>query len=214
MRAHALSAKPFVPEGATLQELARAAQGCRGCELYRAATQAVLGEGSPSARLMLVGEQPGDKEDTTGHPFVGPAGGLLDRALSDAGIDRLEVYVTNAVKHFKFEGRVKARLHKKPSFAEVAACKPWLEAELAIVQPDLIVCLGATAAYSVIGPRHRLLADRGRFFPYPPAQTVTATVHPSAILRSPDPAHRKRNYEAFVKDLIAVRQRLRGEHAA
>ncbi len=201
-------AKPFVPETGSLEQLLRAAQNCHGCELYRAATQAVLGEGPVPARIMLVGEQPGDREDLAGHPFVGPAGALLDRALADAGIERKDVYVTNAVKHFKFEERGKRRIHKKPSSAQVAACKPWLEAELVIVQPRLIVCLGATAAHSVIGPHHRLLEERGRFFPYPSAEAVTATVHPSAILRSPDPAQRQLDYKAFVKDLIAVRKRL------
>jgi uracil-DNA glycosylase len=201
-------ARRFVPETGGLQELQRAAQKCQGCELYRAATQAVLGEGPASARIALVGEQPGDREDLAGRPFVGPAGALLDRALADAGIERPDVYVTNAVKHFKFEERGKRRIHKKPSSAEIAACKPWLEAEFAIVQPRLIVCLGATAAHSVIGPHHRLLEERGRFFPYIGAEAVTATVHPSAILRSPDPAQRQLDYKAFVKDLIAVRERL------
>ncbi len=201
-------AKPFVPETASLEQLQRAAQGCQGCELYRAATQAVLGEGPVAARIMLVGEQPGDREDLAGRPFVGPAGSLLDRALTDAGIERADVYITNAVKHFKFEERGKRRIHKKPSSVEIVACKPWLEAELAIVQPRLIVCLGATAAQSVIGPHHRLLEQRGRFFPHPSAE-VTATVHPSAILRSPDPAQRQLDYQAFVKDLAAARERLK-----
>jgi len=201
-------ADPFVPEGRSLPELRQAAQSCEGCELYRAATQAVLGEGPVSAPIVFVGEQPGDKEDLAGRPFVGPAGALLDRALADAGIDRSEVYLTNAVKHFKFEERGKRRIHKKPSSAETTACKPWLEAELVIVKPRLIVCLGATAASSVIGPHHRLLKERGRFFPHPSADAVTATVHPSAILRAPDSAQRELDYKAFVKDLIAVRRRL------
>lgn len=201
-------ARSFVPETGSLEQLRRAAQKCEGCELYRAATQAVLGEGPNAARIMLVGEQPGDREDLAGRPFVGPAGALLDRALTDAGIERSDVYVTNAVKHFKFEERGKRRIHKKPSATEVAACKPWLEAELAIVQPRLIVCLGATAARSVIGPHHRLLEERGRFFPYSSADAVTATVHPSAILRAPDAAQRQLDYNAFVRDLIAVRDRL------
>jgi uracil-DNA glycosylase len=201
------TAKPFVPEGGTLQQLHRAAQQCRGCELYRTATQVVFGEGLASARVVLVGEQPGDREDLAGRPFVGPAGALLDRALDDAGIVRADAYITNAVKHFKFEKRGKRRINKKPSGVEVAACTPWLEAELAIVRPELIVCLGATAAHSVIGSGHRLLEQRGQFFPHPLAEAVTATVHPSAILRSPDPA-RRRDYQAFVNDLIAVRERL------
>jgi uracil-DNA glycosylase len=157
---------------------------------------------------MIVGEQPGDREDLAGRPFVGPAGALLDRALADAGIERSDVYVTNAVKHFKFEERGKRRIHKKPSSGETAACRPWLEAELAIVQPELVVCLGATAARSVIGPKHRLLGQRGHFFPHPWAEAVTATVHPSAILRAPDPERRHQDYQAFVKDLIAVREKL------
>jgi DNA polymerase len=201
-------AKPFIPQGGTLKQLQRAAQQCQGCELYRTATQAVLGEGPASARVMLVGEQPGDKEDLAGRPFVGPAGALLDRALDEAGIARSDVYVTNAVKHFKFEERGKRRIHKKPSGTEIAACRPWLDAELAMVQPELIVCLGATAARSVIGPEHHLLKQRGQFFPHPSAEAVTATVHPSAVLRSPDPEQRRRDYHAFVKDLIAVREKL------
>jgi uracil-DNA glycosylase family protein len=201
-------AKPFVRKTGSLERLQRAAQNCEGCELYRSATQAVLGEGPKSAQIMLVGEQPGDREDLAGRPFVGPAGALLDRALADAGIERSDIYVTNAVKHFKFEERGKRRIHKKPSATEMAACKPWLEAELLIVQPRIVVCLGATAAHSLIGPHHRLLEERGRFFPYPAAEAVTATVHPSAILRAPDPDQRQVDYKAFVKDLIAVRERL------
>lgn len=158
-------ARPFVAETGSLEQLQRAAQSCQGCELYRAATQAVLGEGPASAQIVMVGEQPGDREDLAGRPFVGPAGALLDRALADAEIERSEVYITNAVKHFKFEERGKRRIHKKPSSAEIVACKPWLDAELVIVRPRLVVCLGATAARSVIGPHHRLLEERGRFFP-------------------------------------------------
>jgi uracil-DNA glycosylase len=201
-------AEPFVPPHANLSELWAAAQKCHGCDLYRHATQAVLGEGPPSARIVMVGEQPGDKEDLAGHPFAGPSGALLDRALGDAGIDRSDVYLTNAVKHFKFEERGKRRIHKKPSTVEIVACKPWLEAEVAIVRPELIVCLGATAARAVIGPKHRLLEERGRFFGHPWSGSVTATVHPSAILRSPDPEQRHANYQAFVNDLIAVRKKL------
>ena len=206
--AEKVSAKPFVPERGNLQQLQKAAQECRGCDLYRYATQAVLGEGPRSARVVMVGEQPGDKEDIAGRPFVGPSGALLDRALEEAGIQRSDVYITNAVKHFKFEERGKRRIHKKPSGTEIVACKPWLEAELSIVQPRLIVCLGATAARSVIGPQHRLLEERGRFFPHPLAEAVTATVHPSAILRAPDHAQRELDYKAFVADLTAVQKRL------
>ncbi|HUA63962.1 MAG TPA: UdgX family uracil-DNA binding protein [Verrucomicrobiae bacterium] len=207
-RAAALhSAAAYVPAGGSLEQLAQAAQRCQGCDLYRTATQAVLGEGPAPARIVLVGEQPGDREDLAGKPFVGPAGHLLDRALADAGIRRAEVYVTNAVKHFKFEARGKRRIHKKPGGVEIAACRPWLDAELALVRPQIIVCLGATAAHAVIGPSHSLLAKRGRFFPHPMARSVTATVHPSAILRAPD-EKRAEEYRLFVQDLQGVRERL------
>jgi uracil-DNA glycosylase family protein len=206
--AKAPDASPFVPEHATLSQLQSAEQECRGCDLYRNATQAVAGEGPARARVVVIGEQPGDKEDLAGKPFVGPAGMLLDRALEEAGIDRGEVFVTNAVKHFKFEERGKRRIHKKPSAAEIRACKPWLNAELARIRPEVIVCLGATAAAAVLGPRHQLMKERGRFFEHPQARTVTATVHPSAILRSPDPDSRARDYAAFVEDLKKVRARL------
>jgi DNA polymerase len=201
-------AVPFVPPGASLPQLWDAAQQCRGCELYRHATQAVLGEGPASARIVMVGEQPGDKEDLAGHPFVGPAGGLLDRALADAGIERADVYVTNAVKHFKFEEHGKRRIHKRPSDTEIAACKPWLEAELACIRPELIVCLGATAARAILGRQHRVLKERGKFFEHPLARRVTATVHPSAVLRARDVERRHRDYLAFVSDLKAVRNML------
>jgi DNA polymerase len=212
-RTNKLTHKPpgaasFVPEGAGLAQLRDAAQACRGCELYRNATQAVLGEGPVTARIVMVGEQPGDQEDRAGRPFVGPAGGLLNCALEDAGIDRGDVYVTNAVKHFKFEERGKRRIHKKPSDSEITACKPWLWAELARIRPKLIVCLGATAARAVIGKEHKLLKERGRFFSHSMAPSVTATVHPSAILRAPDTESRRLAYAAFVKDLRAVRAKL------
>ena len=176
--------------------------------MYRAATQAVLGEGPASARVMMVGEQPGDREDLAGKPFVGPAGKLLDRALEDAGIARGDVCVTNAVKHFKFEERGKRRIHKKPSTVEIEACYPWLEAELALVRPQIIVCLGATAARAVIGSKHKLLEQRGQFLPHPAARVVTATVHPSSILRSPDLERRQKDYDAFVRDLKGVKREL------
>ena len=196
------------PAVATLPQLHDAVQRCQGCDLYRNATQAVLGDGPSTARIVLVGEQPGDKEDLAGAPFVGPAGNLLDRALAEAGINRADVYITNAVKHFKFEERGKRRIHKKPSETEIVACLPWLEAELAVIRPRIIVCLGATAARAVIGKTHRLLQERGRFFPHPLAASVTATIHPSAILRSPDAAQRLADYGAFLEDLKAVRQRM------
>ena len=202
------NAAPFVPQDATLAQLREAAQKCKGCELYRYATQAVLGEGPSTARIVMVGEQPGDKEDLAGKPFVGPAGGLLTRALEEAGIDRSDVYITNAVKHFKFEERGNRRIHKKPSETEIVACRPWLDAELALVKPEIVVCLGATAAHAVIGKKHRLLQERGRFFEHPIAKSVTATVHPSAILRAPTPEQRHAAYEAFVADLKAVRRKL------
>jgi DNA polymerase len=203
-----LGTEPLVPSGATLAQLRDLAQECKACELYRNATQAVLGEGPSRARIVMVGEQPGDKEDLAGKPFIGPAGGLLSRALEDAGIDRSDVDITNAVKYFKFEERGKRRIHKKPSDSEIAACRPWLEAEVARIQPDIIVCLGGTAARAVIGKQHRVLRDRGRFFEHPMARCVTATVHPSAILRAPEPDQRRADYQAFVTDLIGVRQRL------
>jgi len=202
-------AQSFVPAHASLRQLREAVQLCEGCDLYRHATQAVLGEGPSTARIMFVGEQPGDKEDLAGKPFVEAAGGLLDRALAEAGIARSEVYVTNVVKHFKFEERGKRRIHKRPSALEIAACKPWLWAELARVQPELIVCLGATAAQAVIVSQHRVLKERGRFFAHPMARAVTATVHPSSILRLPDAEQRRQDYDAFVENLQAIREELR-----
>jgi uracil-DNA glycosylase family protein len=201
-------AAPFVPPNGSIEELRTAVQKCEGCDLYRHATQAVWGEGPDSARVVFVGEQPGDKEDLAGHPFVGPAGMLLNQALEDAGINRTDVYVTNAVKHFKFEPRGKRRIHKKPSTIEIVACKPWLEAELALLRPTVIVCLGATAAQAVIGKEHRLLQERGKFFAYPLAESVTATVHPSSILRAVDAEQRRAAYQAFVSDLKEVRRHL------
>ena len=203
-----LGTELLIPSSATLVQLRDLAQQCKACDLYRNATQAVFGEGPSTARIVMVGEQPGDKEDLAGKPFVGPAGGLLNRALEDAGIDRADVYITNAVKHFKFEERGKRRIHKKPADSEINACRPWLDAELARIQPEVIVCLGATAARAVIGKQHRILRDRGRFFEHPMAKSVTATVHPSAILRVSGPSQRRADYEAFVKDLKSVRHKL------
>ena len=198
-------ARPYIPEKAALKVLRQAVQSCRGCDLYRCATQAVFGEGPAKARVVMVGEQPGNDEDLQGHPFVGPAGKLLDRALEEAGIERSDVYVTNAVKHFKFEERGKRRLHKKPRASEIKACKPWLEAEVARIQPEIIVCLGATAAQSILGNAFRLTKERGKFIEHPWAQRVIATVHPSAILRAPDEQQRHMAYRAFVADLGRVR---------
>ena len=202
------SAAEFVPRSHDLNVLAAASKGCRGCDLYLRGTQTVFGEGSRRARLMLVGEQPGDKEDLTGKPFVGPAGALLDRALAEAGIERKQVYVTNAVKHFKWEARGKRRIHEKPSAREIAACRPWLEAELDAVRPELVVCLGASAAQSVIGKSFKVTKQRGEMIdaaslkvPLEHALWVSATVHPSAILRAPDNEARHREYALFVADL-------------
>jgi len=194
-----------VPEHPTIRTLQSAVHDCRGCDLYRYATQAVFGEGPSRAQIVLVGEQPGDQEDRQGHPFVGPAGKLLDRALEEAGIDRSLVYVTNAVKHFKFEERGKRRIHKKPRATEVQACSPWLEAEMAVIQPQIIVCLGATATQAVLGRAYRLTRERGKFVSHRWAPQVTATVHPSAILRAPDDAQRHAAFEEFVADLRKVR---------
>jgi uracil-DNA glycosylase family protein len=207
-------AAAFVPERPKMPALREAVQRCKGCDLYRHATQAVMGEGPKASHLMLVGEQPGNDEDIAGHPFVGPAGKLLDRALVDAGIDRADVYVTNAVKHFKFEERGKRRLHKKPRATEVRACRPWLEAEVSVIHPQVIVCLGATAAQSVLGPSYRLTQERGKFVQHSWARYVTATVHPSSILRAPDEEQRHVQYREFVADLKRVRQVLKPEHVA
>src|SRR3954468_3773689 len=175
------SAALFVPETTSLRSLSAAAQRCRGCDLYKDATQAVLGEGPKAARVMFVGEQPGDQEDRQGEPFVGPAGALLDKALEDAGIPRNQVYVTNAVKHFKWEPRGKRRIHKKPRVSEMKACRPWLEAELQAVKPAIVVCLGATAAQSIFGSAFKLMQHRGEVLSSGLAAKVVATIHPSAV---------------------------------
>jgi uracil-DNA glycosylase family protein len=198
------SAADFLPAERTLQALVEASKGCRGCDLFEHATQTVFGEGPSRAQLMLIGEQPGDREDREGHPFVGPAGQLLDRALETAGIDRTTVYVTNAVKHFKFEPRGKRRIHKKPNAEEIRACNPWLEAELDAVRPKILVCLGATAAQAVIGRTFKVTQHRGEFVDTPLEPLVTATVHPSSILRSPDDSTRATETEAFIRDLRVV----------
>lgn len=202
------TAAAYLPEVRSIAQLTNAVQSCRGCDLYQHATQAVFGEGPSPARVAMVGEQPGDQEDIQGHPFVGPAGRLLDRALADAGIERAEVYITNAVKHFKFEERGKRRIHKKPNSAEIRACQPWLEAEMLAIRPKVIVCLGVTAAQAILGASHLLTENRGRFFPHVWAPHVTATVHPSAILRIPDEDQRRARYGEFVSDLEKVRDLL------
>ncbi len=205
------SACEFIPDKPTLASLARAAQSCTACDLYKHATQAVLGEGPREAAAFFIGEQPGDQEDLAGKPFVGPAGRVLDEALIEAGIPREEVYVTNAVKHFKWEPRGKRRLHAKPNLGEVKACRPWLETELALVKPRIVVCLGATAAQSLMGSKFKITVERGKFFEFPPwARWLTATVHPSAILRMPDEAARHEARVRLVEDLRGVARRLRG----
>ena len=198
------SAAPFVPERATLPELREAAAGCRGCHLYEGATQTVFGEGLKRAKVMLVGEQPGDREDVEGKPFVGPAGRMLDRALEEAGIDRSEVYVTNVVKHFKYTMRGKRRIHQRPDAEEIAACRPWLDAELDQVRPQVLVCLGATAAKALLGSRFKVTQQRGALIDSELAPKATATVHPSSILRAPDEDARRQAYEDFVEDLKIV----------
>ena len=198
------SAAAYVPERPTLPRLRKAAADCRGCALWENATQTVFGEGPAPAELMLVGEQPGDQEDQQGHPFVGPAGRVLDEALELAGIDRRLVYTTNAVKHFKWEARGKRRIHAKPTWSEQMACRPWLEAELAAVRPRVLVCLGATAAQSLLGKQFRVTKERGRWLASDLAEHVTATIHPSAILRQRDTESRHRELAAFVADLELV----------
>jgi uracil-DNA glycosylase family protein len=199
------SALEYLPERRDLRSLEAAAAQCQGCDLYQRAAQVVFGEGRLRASLFLVGEQPGDREDQQGRPFVGPAGLLLDKCLESAGIDRREVYVTNAVKHFKWEPRGKIRLHKKPNSLEIAACRPWLEAEIEAVQPQLIVCLGATAAQDLLGSQFRLTRHRGEVFPtkYGP---ITATIHPSAILRMPEPEAKEAEIASLVTDLKVAAQ--------
>jgi len=192
----------------TLPALRKAAAGCRRCDLWKRGTQTVFGEGPSAARLMLVGEQPGDQEDLAGEPFVGPAGQLLRDALSEAGLDPAEVYLTNAVKHFKWEPRGKRRIHERPNREEVLACRLWLDEEIAAVQPAMIVALGATAAATLLGSAAKVTRDRGKFFPSTLAPLVTLTVHPSSILRAAGSATRKEARQQFVKDLKAIARKL------
>lgn len=205
------SAAPFVPPSTSIRTLSAAAHACRGCDLYKTATQVVFGEGPKSARVVLIGEQPGDQEDRQGEPFVGPAGALLDRALAEAGIVRQDAYLTNAVKHFKWEPRGKRRIHKKPRVSEVKACRPWLEAELRAIGPSVIVCLGATAAQSVFGSAFKLMAQRGEVLTSPLGDRVVATIHPSAVLRATDSEGRKAAYDMLVADLRTVAAVLRSD---
>jgi DNA polymerase len=204
----------FIPKDVTLAQLPIVAQSCRGCGLFSHATQTVCGEGPRSSAIMFVGEQPGDQEDRQGRPFVGPAGRILATALEEAGIDRSRVYVTNAVKHFKFEERGKRRLHKRPNAAEIKACRPWLETEVGLVEPQAIVCLGVTAAQSVLGNKYRQTIERAAFVRHPWAPHVAWTIHPSAILRAREPEMRHIEQERFVADLAALREALSSSTAA
>src|SRR5690242_15154946 len=195
------AANDLIPPRPTLTSLKNAAAGCKACDLWLKGTQTVFGEGSRRSRVMFIGEQPGNEEDLSGKPFVGPAGRLFDSALEEAGIDRKQTYVTNVVKHFKWEPRGKRRIHKKPNSIEIAACRPWLESEIAVVKPDVIVALGATAAQALIGPQFRVTKQRGEFIPSTLAPYVMATVHPSSILRAPDDETRRLESRRFVDDL-------------
>jgi uracil-DNA glycosylase len=194
----------LLPDRPTLSNVRAVAAGCKACHLYKLGTQTVFGEGPRRAEIMLVGEQPGDAEDLAGHPFVGPAGRVLDRALEEAGIDRRTVYVTNVVKHFKWEPRGKRRIHAKPNSAEIVACRPWLETEIALVKPRVLVCLGATAAQALLGRTFKVSRQRGEIVESPLAPIVTATVHPSSILRAPDEETRRGEMSRFVADLKKV----------
>ncbi len=202
------SAEPGAAPSGSIEQLRDQARHCTACPLYAHATQTVFGAGNAHARVMLIGETPGDREDIEGLPFVGPAGQLLDRALAEAGIDRTQCYVTNAVKHFKWEPRGKRRLHKTPAQREIDACRRWLLGEIAALQPALLICLGATAAKAIFGPTFRVTRSRGQLLRSPLGLLAMATVHPSAVLRSPSPEERERNYQAFVADLSAARSQL------
>ena len=200
------SAAALIPNKATLENLRAAVRNCHACDLWKNATQAVFGEGKAGAKIMLIGEVPGNQEDIEGKPFVGPAGKLLDAALAKAGIDRTEVYVTNTVKHFKFEPRGKRRIHQKPNAAEIAACRPWLDAEIGVVKPRIIVCLGATAAQALMGRDFRVTQRRGEFLQSELAPIVIATVHPSSILRIPDEQAKREEVKRFIADLRKIRK--------
>jgi DNA polymerase len=202
-RAETGSAADFLPDRLSLTALREAAAGCRGCHLWQVGTQTVFGEGAAGAKALFVGEQPGDVEDREGRPFVGPAGRLFDEALAEAGIDRSQTYVTNAVKHFKWQARGKRRIHQKPNWTEMTACRPWLEAELEVVRPHVLVLLGATAAQTLLGRQFRVTQWRGQVVESELADAVTATVHPSSILRG-EPSEREQNFRAFVADLEVV----------
>jgi len=203
--ATAPTAEIYVPSRPTLSSLRRASSGCKACDLYKRGTQTVFGEGAPHAKILFAGEQPGNDEDLAGKPFVGPAGKLLDRALEAAGIDRTQTYVTNVVKHFKWVPRGKKRIHEKPNSGEIRACLPWLEWELKLVKPEVLVCLGATAAQAVFGKDFRVTQHRGKFLDSPLAPKVLATVHPSSILRARDDETRRQEMKLFIDDLKKVR---------
>ena len=208
------SAADFMPERPTLPRLRDAAKACKGCGLWKHATQTVFGEGRAHSRVMFVGEQPGDQEDQQGHPFVGPAGRLLQGALAEAGIARNSVYVTNVVKHFKWEPRGKRRIHKKPRYSEILACRPWLDWEIALTRPEVLVCLGATAAQALLGSQFRVSQKHGQWIKSPLAGHVMATVHPSSILRAPDSATRRSEMRKFVNDLRKIADALAQAHNA
>lgn len=208
------TAAAFLPQRPTLPKLREAAAACKGCDLWKRGTQTVFGEGSPNARVLMVGEQPGDKEDLQGRPFVGPAGAILDKALAAAGIDRNEVYVTNIVKHFKWEPRGKRRIHKKPNPLEISACRPWLDAEIGVTRPSVVVLLGASAAQGLLGRDFRVSQRRGEWVQSSIAPAVMATVHPSSILRAPDDDTRHEEMRKFVADLKKVAARIKLPKAA
>ena len=208
------TAAPLIPPKPTLTALRKAAASCQACDLWKRGTHTVFGEGARNAQVILVGEQPGNDEDLAGHPFVGPAGKLLDRALEEAGIDRGQTYVTNVVKHFKWEPKGKRRIHAKPDVVEITACLPWLQAEIDVVKPRALVCLGSTAAQALIGRKFKVTQQRGEFVPSPLAPLVTATVHPSSILRAPDDETRRAERARFVADLKKVAKALAGGRSA
>ncbi len=205
---HIETAAPLIPPRPTINKLRDAAAECKACDLWKTGTQTVFGEGKQSSLIMFIGEQPGDKEDLSGRPFVGPAGALLDKSLEAAGIDRSKVYVTNVVKHFKWEPRGKRRIHKKPNGVEITACRPWLQSEIRVIKPRAIICLGSTAAQAVIGPKFKVSIQRGLFVPSDLAEYVTATVHPSSILRAPSDEARRVERQRFVDDLKKIRAAL------
>lgn len=214
MTRRSLSSESLIPLNSTLPVLRQAAAGCRACDLWRLGTQTVFGEGSATARIMMVGEQPGDKEDLAGRPFVGPAGAVLDQAMAAAGIERDDVYVTNIVKHFKWEPRGNRRLHKKPNAIEISACRPWLDAEIDVVKPQIVVLLGATAAQGALGRDFRVTKHRGEWISSALAPHVMATVHPSSILRAPDDDARHEEMRKFIADLKVAARMLHRRKAA